>query len=124
MEKRFKGEGDEEKAEEKEVISIEDFQKLDIRIGKVLKAEKIKKSKKLIKLIIDIGGEQRQIVSGIAEDYTPEELEGKLVVVLANLKPAKFMGVESRGMILAAEKDGKAVLLVPEKEVEPGTRVC
>ncbi len=124
MEKRFKGEGDEEKAEEKEEISIEDFQRLDIRIGKVLKAEKIKKSKKLIKLIIDIGGEQRQIVSGIAEDYTPEELEGKLVVVLVNLKPAKFMGVESRGMILAAEKNGKAVLLIPEKEVEPGTKVC
>ncbi len=120
MEKRFRG----EEPEQKEEISIEDFQKLDIRIGRVLKAEKVKNSKKLIKLIIDIGGEERQIVSGIAEDYTPEELEGKLVVVLVNLKPAKFMGVESKGMILAAEKDGRAVLLTPEKEVEPGTRVC
>ncbi|WP_202319301.1 methionine--tRNA ligase [Archaeoglobus neptunius] len=121
MEKRFMGE---KEKEEKEEVTIEDFQKLDIRIGKVLKAEKIKKSKKLIKLIVDIGDEQRQIVSGIAEDYKPEELEGKLVVVLANLRPAKFMGVESKGMILAAEKDGRAILLTPEKDVDPGTRVC
>jgi methionyl-tRNA synthetase len=122
MEKRFRGE--EVRQEMKEEITIEDFQRLDIRIGKVTSAEKIKGSKKLIKLIVDIGDEHRQIVSGIAEDYRPEELEGMLVVVLVNLKPAKFMGVESRGMILAAEKDGKAILLIPEKEVEPGTRVC
>lgn len=134
MDKRFKGEQEvksgesteEKKKEEekKEITTIEEFQRLDIRIGRVIKAEKIKKSKKLLRLIIDIGDEQRQIVSGIAKDYSPEELEGKLVVVLANLKPTEFMGVESKGMILAAEKDGKVVLLTPEKDVEPGTKVC
>ncbi|MEM4747991.1 MAG: methionine--tRNA ligase subunit beta, partial [Archaeoglobaceae archaeon] len=86
-------------------------------------AEKIEKSKKLLKLIVDIGGERRQIVAGIAENHKPEDIIGKLVVVLTNLKPAKIMGVESRGMILAADVDGKAVLLVPEAEVVAGTKV-
>ncbi len=122
MEKRFSGESVEK--QEMETITIEDFKRLDIRIGRIVSAEKIKGSKKLLRLIIDIGDEHRQIVSGIAEDYRPEELVGKLVVVLVNLQPAKFMGVESRGMILAAEKDGRAILLIPEKEIEPGTKVC
>ncbi|MEM4523843.1 MAG: methionine--tRNA ligase [Archaeoglobaceae archaeon] len=112
-----------ERFEEKPEISIEEFRKLDIRIGKVLSAEKIEKSKKLLKLIVDIGGERRQIVAGIAENHQPEDIIGKLVVVLTNLKPAKIMGVESRGMILAADVDGKAVLLVPEAEVVAGTKV-
>ncbi len=120
MERRFRGE---EPRKEMETVTIEDFRKLDIRVGKIVSAEKVKGSKKLLRLIVDIGGEHRQIVSGIAEDYRPEELIGKLVVVLVNLQPAKFMGVESRGMILAAEKDGRAVLLAPEKEIEAGTRV-
>ncbi len=114
-----------ERAEMKkaEVVTIEDLSKLDLRIGKIVKAEKIEKSRKLIKLEVDIGGEVRQIVAGIAETYSPQELVGKEVVVVANMKPAKLMGVESRGMILAADVDGKAVLLTPEREVPAGSRV-
>ena len=108
---------------EKPEISIEEFRKLDIRIGKILDAKKIEKSKKLLNLLVDIGDEKRQLVAGIAENHRPEDLIGKLVVVIANLKPAKIMGVESKGMILAADIGGKAVLLVPEKEVAAGTRV-
>jgi methionyl-tRNA synthetase len=108
---------------EKPEISIEEFRKLDIRIGKILDAKKIEKSKKLLKLLVDIGDEKRQLVAGIAENHRPEDLIGKLVVVIANLKPAKIMGVESKGMILAADVGGKAVLLVPEKEVAAGTKV-
>jgi methionyl-tRNA synthetase len=108
---------------EKPEISIEEFRKLDIRIGKILDAKKIEKSKKLLKLLVDIGDEKRQLVAGIAENHRPEDLIGKLVVVIANLKPAKIMGVESKGMILAADVGGRAVLLVPEKEVAAGTKV-
>ncbi len=117
MEKRFKGESEEE------YVTIEEFAKLDLRIGKIVEAKRIKGSKKLIKMLIDIGNEKRQIVAGIAESYKPEELVGKLVVVVANLKPAKLMGVESQGMVLAADVGNKAILLTPEKEVEPGTKV-
>lgn len=104
-------------------ITIEEFQKLDIRIGKVVKAEKIPGSKKLLRLEVDVGNEVRQVVAGIAEVYNPEDVEGRSVVILVNMKPAKLMGVESRGMILAADVDGKPILLTPEKEVEPGTKV-
>ena len=106
-----------------ERIGIEEFQKLDIRIGKVLKAEKVKGSKKLMKLEIDIGNEIRQVVAGIAEEYEAEHLVGQHVVVLANIRPAKLMGIESDGMILAADVGGKPVLLKPERDVEPGVRV-
>lgn len=106
-----------------ERIGIEDFQKLDIRIGKVLKAEKVKGSKKLMKLEIDIGNEIRQVVAGIAEEYEAEHLVGQHVVVLANIRPAKLMGIASDGMILAADVGGKPVLLKPERDVEPGVRV-
>ncbi len=114
-----------ERAEMKkaEVVTVEDLSKLDLRIGKIVKAEKIEKSRKLVKLEVDIGDEVRQIVAGIAETYSPQELVGKEVVVVANMKPAKLMGVESRGMILAADVDGKAVLLTPEREVPVGSRV-
>lgn len=108
---------------EMQEISFEEFQKLDIRIGKVVKAEKIKKSKKLMRIQVDIGGEVRQVVAGIAEDYSPEEITGKLVPVLVNLKPAKLMGVESRGMILAADVNGKPVLLHPDKEIPEGSKI-
>uniref|UniRef100_A0A7C3UHM7 Methionine--tRNA ligase n=1 Tax=Geoglobus ahangari TaxID=113653 RepID=A0A7C3UHM7_9EURY len=110
-----------EKSEER--IDIKDFAKLDLRVGKILKAERIKGSKKLMRLEVDIGDEVRQIVAGIADGYREEELVGKSVVVLANIKPAKIMGVGSDGMILAADVDGKAVLLTPEKDVKPGVRI-
>ncbi|VVB84662.1 Methionine--tRNA ligase [uncultured archaeon] len=106
---------------EKAEITFEEFQKMDIRIGTVLAAENIKGSDKLLKLEVDIG-EKRQIVAGIAKSHSPSELVGKQVAVLANMKPAKLFGVESRGMVLAADVEG-AVLLMPEKKVREGTKV-
>ncbi len=106
-----------------EIIEIGDFKKLDIRIGKIIEAEAIPKSKKLIKLIVDIGSEKRILVAGIAETYQPKDLIGKLVPVLVNLKPITLMGVQSMGMILAAEIDSKAILLTTDKEVPLGSKV-
>jgi methionyl-tRNA synthetase len=111
----------EEVNEEKLEITYEEFQKLDIRIGTVLTAENIKGSDKLLKLEVDIG-EKRQIVAGIAKSHDPAELVGRQVVVMANMKPAKLFGVESRGMVLAGDVEG-AVLLLPEKKVKEGTKV-
>ena len=105
-------------------ISYDEFKKMDIRIGKIVSAEEIPKSRKLIKLLVDLGeDEPRQLVAGIKEYYSPAELVGRHVVVLANLEPVKLMGVESNGMILAGDVDGKPVLLAPDAEVPPGTIV-
>ncbi|MDI6810861.1 MAG: methionine--tRNA ligase subunit beta [archaeon] len=109
--------------EHKETIEISEFAKLDLRIGRIVNAERIEGSKKLITLDVDVGNEMRQLVAGIAEEYTPEKLIGKLVPVLVNLKPAKLMGVESLGMILAGEVNGKPILLHPDKEVPAGSRI-
>jgi len=109
--------------ESKETIEMSEFAKLDLRIGKIVNAERIEGSKRLIKLDVNVGNEIRQFVAGIAEEYTPESLIGKLVPVLVNLKPAKLMGVESQGMILAVEVNGKPILLHPDKEVPTGSRV-
>jgi len=109
------------KMEKTPMISIDDFSKVEMKTGKVLAAEAIPKSSKLLKLQVDVGGETRQIVSGIAQFYKPEELVGKDVVVLTNLAPAKIFGVESNGMILAA--GDKASLLMPLNPVEPGTKI-
>ena len=107
----------------KDEISIEDFDKVDLREGKVLSVEKIEGSSKLYKLMVDIG-EIRQIVSGIAKNYKePSELIGKTVVVIANLKPVKLMGIESQGMILAASKKKKLSLLSLDKSINPGTKI-
>ncbi|MDD7795106.1 methionine--tRNA ligase [Clostridium sp. 'White wine YQ'] len=100
----------------KEEITIEDFEKIDLRVVKVLEAESIKGAKKLLKLKVDLGGEQRQVVSGIAKYYKPEELVGKNVVLVANLKPVKLRGELSQGMILAAATDDDSELVV----VNPG----
>lgn len=106
-----------------ELIGIEDFMKIKLKVGKVLQAEKLKGSKKLIKLIVDIG-ENRQIVAGIGEQYTPEELIGKNIIVVSNLKPAKLMGIESQGMLLAATgSDGSISILTVEREVNPGAPI-
>ncbi len=110
-------------SEKEDLISFEEFKRFDLRIGKVLRAEKIEKSKKLMRLEIDIGDEVRQVVAGIAEDYTPEDVVGRLLPVLVNMKPAKLMGVESKGMILAADVGGKPVLLSPDRDVEPGSKI-
>jgi methionine--tRNA ligase beta chain len=106
-----------------EIIDINEFAKLDLRIGKIENAERVEGSKKLIKLEVDVGDETRQMVAGIAEEYTPESLIGKLVPILANLKPVKLMGVESQGMILAVDVNGKPILLHPDREVPAGSRV-
>jgi len=105
-------------------ISIEDFQKVQLKVAKVLEAERVPKSNKLLKLRVDVGTEQRQIVAGIGKKYAPEDVIGKTIVVVANLIPAKLMGVESQGMVLAA--GGKEVLglvTLEEGEIDPGTQV-
>lgn len=104
-------------------ITFEEFQKLDIRIGKIVLADRIEGSDKLLRLRIEIGEPKpRQIVAGIARTHNPEKLVGTQVVILANLKPIKLFGVESNGMLLAADQDG-AVLLKPEREIRAGTKV-
>jgi methionyl-tRNA synthetase len=103
-------------------VTIEEFGRMDLRTGRVLKVDPVKGAKKLYRMDVDVGGEIRQIVSGIAPFYAPEELVGKDVVVIMNLKPAKIFGLESRGMLLAAGE--QASLLVPFKDVPPGTRIC
>jgi methionyl-tRNA synthetase len=101
-------------------ISIEDFAKVQLRVGQILEAEKIEGSRKLIKLRVDIGTEVRQLVAGIAEAYEPASLINKKIVVVANLKPAKLMGVESNGMVVAASVDGKPVLATFMEDVPNG----
>lgn len=102
-------------------ITFDDFGKIDLRVAKILTAEKVKKSRKLIKMTVSLGNEERTVVSGIAEHYKPEELIGKQVIFVANLKPAKLMGIKSQGMILAASLDGK--LVVPTVDMPAGSRV-
>lgn len=105
------------------MISFEDFQKLDLRVAKITETEKVEGADKLLKLQIDMGGKQKQIVAGIAEYYNAEELVGREIVVVVNLEPRTLKGVESQGMLLAADEDGKPVLLMPDKEVPPGTKI-
>lgn len=104
------------------MITFEDFAKLEIKIGTITSAEKVEDVDKLLKLEVDLGEEKRQVVSGIADWYKPEDLVGKQVPVLMNLEPRTFKGVESQGMILATGED-TAILLHPDKEVPPGTKV-
>ena len=104
-------------------ITIDEFMKVDLRTGKILEAEKVKKSKKLIQLKVDIGTETRQILAGIAESYEPEKLIGRTVVIVANLKPAKLMGIESQGMVLAASNDGTILLAGFDQEPGQGIQV-
>jgi methionyl-tRNA synthetase len=105
-------------------ISIDDFMKVELRTAKVLTAERVPNSKKLIKISVDVGTEQRTLVAGIAEAYEPDALVGRTVVMVFNLKPAKLMGIESNGMVLAASPDGgKPTLVGFDQEIPPGTRV-
>lgn len=107
----------------KPLVTIDDFAKLDLRVGIVRVAEKIEKAKKLLLLQVDIGNEKRQIVAGIATKYAPEDLIGKEVIIIANLQPATIMGIESQGMLLAA--GGKKVLALAtfQEEVPPGATI-
>jgi len=105
-------------------ISFEDFKKLDIRIGKIIFAEKVPDADKLIKLVFDIGGEEIQVLAGISEFIDdPSELVGKEMPVLVNLEPRQMRGLDSNGMILAADVDGRPVFLYPEEEIPPGSIV-
>jgi methionine--tRNA ligase beta chain len=104
-------------------ITFEDFKKVEIRIGKILSAEKVANADKLLKLQVDFGEFQRQIVSGIAESFTPEELVGKSLPFIVNLEYRKFKGEESQGMLMAIDVDGKTVLLKPARKVPEGTEV-
>ena len=110
------------KLDTKPEITYEDFQKVDLRAARILEAERVPKSDKLIKLKLDIG-EDRTIVAGIGKDYKPEELVGKSIVVVANLKPAKLMGVESRGMLLATSGKDGLTLLGFDRDAEPGKAI-
>jgi methionyl-tRNA synthetase len=108
----------------KDTIEFDDFMKVDIRTGTILEAEKVAKTKKLLKLKIDTGIDQRTVVSGIAEFYKPEDIIGKKVSVLVNLAPRKLRGIESQGMILMAEdKDGKLCFVSPTEDVSNGSEV-
>jgi len=109
--------------EGKPEISFDDFAKLDLRVGKVVAAEKVEKADKLLKLTVDIGTEKRTVVSGIALQYKPEEVTGKQVTLVANLAPRKMRGIESQGMILMAEDNGKLVFVSASDEAAPGSEV-
>jgi len=105
-------------------ISFEEFQKLDLRVGKITEANQIPGSRNLIRMIIDFGTEKRQAVAGLVQWYKPQELVNKKCVFILNLQKRKMMGVESQCMILAAEDDkGNVVVLQPEKEIAEGSRV-
>lgn len=108
----------------KENITFDDFAKMDIRAGKIIAAEKVAKTKKLMKLTIDTGIDIRTVVSGIAEYYTPEEVIGRQVSILVNLEPKLLKGIESQGMILMAENvDGSLAFVQPDKEVKTGSEI-
>lgn len=104
------------------MIKFEDFTRLEIKIGTILEAERVPNTDKLIKLVVDLGSEKRQLVAGIGLKYEPAQLPGKQVPVLANLEPATLRDVESNGMILAVDS-GDPTLLVPEKPVPNGSKV-
>jgi methionyl-tRNA synthetase len=109
---------------EENLLTIEQFAAIKLVVGIVREAERVPNSKKLVRLLVDLGEPQpRQLVAGIAERYQPEALLGRRIVVVANLKPAKLMGVESRGMLLAASVSGDPFLLSVDGEVPPGTGV-
>ncbi len=107
-------------------VNYDEFSKIDLRVGYIEKAERIPNSRKLIRLIVDLGGEKRQIIAGLAQWYTAEELQGKYVIVVANLQPKAMMGYVSQGMLLAAgcNKGETPVLLTVERPVKPGTKIC
>ena len=104
-------------------ISIDEFARLDIRVGQIIKAEKLPNADKLLKLEVDLGEEKRTVVAGIAKAYKPEEIIGKKVLVVTNLKPAKIRGVLSEGMILAASFNEKMVLTTIDGDIEVGAKV-
>ena len=105
------------------MVSIEEFRNLEFRVATIKAAEPHPNADKLMVLQIDLGSEQRQILAGIRNHYTPEELLGRQIIVVANLETARLRGLESQGMLLAASDEDRVVILTPEKAVQPGARV-
>lgn len=113
------------------MITIDDFKKVELKVAKVIAAERVAGSDKLLKLDVDLGpstssgqvSEKRQIIAGIGKAYNPEDLINKQIIVVANLEPRSLMGFESQGMVLAANDESGPVLLIPDKEVAPGTDI-
>ena len=105
------------------MISFDEFKKVDLRTAKIISAEAVEGSEKLLKLRVDLGEEKRQIIAGIAKQYKPEELIGREIVVVANLESRVLFGLESQGMLLAAGGSDGPVLLRPDRDVLPGARV-
>jgi len=105
-----------------ELVGIEDFLKLDIRLAKIVSAERVEGSEKLLKLRVSLGEEERTLMAGIAKFYSPEELIGKKVLMLANLKPRKIFGVESQGMVLALSDGENLSLIVPDRDIKEGAK--
>ena len=105
------------------MINFDDFNKLDIRIGTIIEAEAVPETDKLLKLTVDLGDEKRIMVAGIADEYKPEDIKGKQIPILTNLEPKTIRGIESHGMILATDVNGKAILLHPDKKVPNGSKI-
>ena len=105
------------------LLDITDFAKVDLRVAEIVSAERVEGADKLLKLQVNLGNESRQIVAGIAKHYAPEDLVGKRIVVVANLKPAKLRGIESQGMLLAASDETTVSILTPLKDVAIGSKV-
>lgn len=105
------------------MITIDDLKKVELKVAKVVSAERIEGSEKLLKLEVDLGEEKRQIIAGIGKSYNPEDLIGKKIIIVANLEPRSLMGFESQGMVLAANSESGPVLVMPDKEVNPGTEL-
>ena len=111
--------------EKKAEVTYDDFAKLEFRIGKILHAEEVPKSSKLLRFTVQLGSETRTIMSGIKKHYKPEDLVGKRVMIVANLAPRKIAGVESQGMIVAAEDDdGNIALMTPMSKMPSGSIIC
>jgi methionyl-tRNA synthetase len=110
-------------AKQTEAVTIQDFERLDLRVAEVIAAEAVPKSKKLLKLTVSLGDSQRTVVAGIAEHYAPADLVGKRVVIVANLEPAKLMGIESQGMVLAGSAGDRLAVLTLDRDLPPGARV-
>ena len=104
-------------------VSFEEFKKLDLRVAEVISAEKVEGSDKLIKLKVDVGDGERQLVAGVGQYHSPEDLGGRRIVMIVNLEPKTFLGNESQGMLLAADDEGRPVLLEPHSPVPPGTKI-
>ncbi|VVB99365.1 Methionine--tRNA ligase [uncultured archaeon] len=104
------------------MVAYEEFAKMDLRVARVLEANAVEGSNKLMKLVVDIGTEKRQIIAGIAKYYKPEELAGKNIIIIANMDYRKLAGLESQGMLLAAG-ESEIVLLTTEKDIAPGTKI-